>query len=83
VTHGNQPIGTLSRDDLVSLAGRVGLHAPLSGITRRTPVSVPPEMPLSEVRRLLQENGGAPVIVRSEDAALVSWGSRTFRASPR
>jgi Zn-dependent protease/predicted transcriptional regulator len=70
VTHGNAPLGTLSRDDLVSLAGRVGLHAPLSGITRRTAVSVPPEMTLSEVRRLLQENGGAPVIVRTEDAAL-------------
>ena len=70
ITHGTEPIGTLSRDDLVALAGRVGLHAPLSGITRRTPFSVPPDMPLSEVRRLLQENGGAPVIVRTEDAAL-------------
>jgi Zn-dependent protease len=70
VTHGNVPLGTLSRDDLVSLAGRVGLHAPLSGVTRRAPFSVPPEMPLSEVRRLLQENGGAPVVVRTEEAAL-------------
>jgi Zn-dependent protease/CBS domain-containing protein len=70
ITHGDQPIGTLSRDDLVALAGRVGLHAPLSGITRRTPISVPPDMPLSEVRRLLQESGGAPVIVRSEGATL-------------
>jgi len=70
VTHGSVPIGTLSRDDVVALAGRVGLHAPLTAITRREPQSVPPEMPLSEVRRLLQENGGMPVIVRTEDAAL-------------
>jgi Zn-dependent protease len=70
VSHGAQPIGTLSRDDLIGLAGRVGLHAPLASITRRTPQTVPPEMPLSEVRRLLQENGGSPVIVRNEEAAL-------------
>jgi Zn-dependent protease/CBS domain-containing protein len=70
VAHGVQPIGTLSRDDVIALAGRVGLHAPLAAITRREPPSVPPEMPLSEVRRLLQENGGAPVVVRSEQGAL-------------
>jgi Zn-dependent protease len=70
VTHGTEPIGTLSRDDLVSWAGRVGLQAPLSTITRRSPQSVPPDMALSEVRRLLQENGGAPVVVRSEEGAL-------------
>lgn len=70
ITHGGEPIGTLSRDDLVALAGRVGLHAPLSSITRREPVCVPPDMPLSEVRRLLQENGGLPVVVRNEDGAL-------------
>ncbi len=70
ITHGSEPIGTLSRDDLIALAGRVGLHAPLSTITRREPVCVPPELPLSEVRRLLQENGGLPVVVRSEDGAL-------------
>jgi Zn-dependent protease len=70
VTHGTEPIGTLSRDDLVALAGRVGLHAPLSTITRRSPQTVPPEMALSEVRRLLQENGGVPVVVRSDEGAL-------------
>jgi Zn-dependent protease/CBS domain-containing protein len=70
VSHGVQPLGTLSRDDIVALAGRVGLHAPLAAITRRDPKSVPPDMPLSEVRRLLQENGGAPVVVRSEEGAL-------------
>lgn len=70
VAHGVQPIGTLSRDDVIALAGRVGLHAPLAAITRREPPFVPPEMPLSEVRRLLQENGGAPVVVRSEQGAL-------------
>jgi CBS domain-containing protein len=70
ITHGGEPIGTLSRDDLVALAGRVGLHAPLSSITRRTPLCVPPDMPLSEVRRLLQEHGGLPVVVRGEDGAL-------------
>jgi Zn-dependent protease len=70
VTHGVHAIGTLSRDDLIALAGRVGLHAPLASITRREPPSVPPDMPLSEVRRLLQEGGGAPVVVRSEEGAL-------------
>jgi Zn-dependent protease len=67
VTHGGEPIGTLSRDDLIALAGRIGLHAPVTSITRRGARAVPPEMPLSEVRRLLQENGGAPVIVRNEE----------------
>jgi Zn-dependent protease len=70
VSHGVTPIGTLSRDDVITLAGRVGLHTPLATIMRRSPVSVPPEMPLSDVRRLLQENGGVPVVVRSEDAVL-------------
>jgi Zn-dependent protease len=70
VSHGDQPIGTLSRDELIGLAGRVGLHAPLATIMRRGPETVPPEMPLSEVRRTLQENGGVPVVVRSEEAVL-------------
>jgi predicted transcriptional regulator len=70
VTHGSEPIGTLSRDDLIALAGRVGVHAPVAGITRRGASTVPPELSLSEVRRLLQEKGGAPVIVRSEEAVL-------------
>jgi Zn-dependent protease/CBS domain-containing protein len=70
VSHGSEPIGTLSRDDLVALAGRVGLHAPLTAITRRSPQIVAPELALSEVRRLLQENGGAPVIVRGDEAPL-------------
>lgn len=70
VAHGSVPIGTLSRDDIIALAGRVGLHAPLTAITRRDPTSVPPELPLSDLRRILQENGGAPVIVRTEDGAL-------------
>ncbi len=70
VSHGATPIGTLSRDDVVALAGRTGLHAPLAGIMRRTLVRVPPEMALSDVRRLLQENGGVPVVVQGEDDAL-------------
>jgi Zn-dependent protease/CBS domain-containing protein len=70
ISHGEMPLGTLSRDDVIALAGRTGLHAPLAGIMRRTPARVPPEMPLSEVRRLLQENGGAPVVVQGEEAAL-------------
>ncbi|HYQ18102.1 MAG TPA: site-2 protease family protein [Polyangiaceae bacterium] len=70
VSHGSEPIGTLSRDDLIALAGRVGLHAPLTTITRRALQIVPPELPLSEVKRLLQENGGVPVVVRGKDGAL-------------
>ena len=70
VSHGVTPLGTVSRDELFALAGRVGLHAPLASIMRRSPGHVPPEMPLSEVRRLLQEGAGVPLIVRSEDAVL-------------
>jgi CBS domain-containing protein len=55
---------------VIAWAGRTGLHAPLAGIMRRTPVRVPPDMPLSDVRRVLQENAGAPVVVQGEDAAL-------------
>lgn len=70
VSHGGEAIGTVSRDDVVGLAGRVGLHAPLTTITRRAPQLVPADMPLSEVRRRLQENSGAPVVVWGEDGAL-------------
>ena len=70
VSHGATPIGTLSRDDVIAQAGRVGLHAPLAGIMRRALVRVPPDMTLSDVRRLLQEQGGGPVVVQGEDAAL-------------
>jgi Zn-dependent protease/CBS domain-containing protein len=70
ISHGEMPLGTLSRDDVIALAGRTGLHAPLAGIMRRTLVRVPPDLPLSEVRRLLQENGGVPVVVQGEEAAL-------------
>lgn len=70
VLHGSVALGTVSRDDLIGLAGRVGLHAPLTAVTRRAPQSVAPETPLSEVRRLLQESGGAPLVVLGEDGAL-------------
>lgn len=70
VTHGTEAIGTLSRDDLVGMAGRLGLHTPVAAITRRGAQTVLPEMPLSDVRRLLQENGGLPVVVQGEDGAL-------------
>jgi len=69
VMHGGKAIGTVSRDDVISLAGRVGLHAPLTTITRRAPELVPAEMPLSDVRRRLQENGGLPLVVWGEDGA--------------
>jgi Zn-dependent protease/CBS domain-containing protein len=70
VLHGGEPIGTVSRDDVIGLAGRVGLHAPLTTITRRTPESVPAELPLSEVRRRLQESSGAPVVVWGQEGVL-------------
>lgn len=70
VTHGAAPIGTLSRDDVIALAGRVGLHAPLATIMRRALLRVPPEMTLADVRRLLQEQQGGPVVVQGEDQAL-------------
>jgi hypothetical protein len=37
---------------------------------RRAVLRVPAELPLSEVRRVLQEHVGALVVVMSEDAAL-------------
>jgi len=70
VSHGSEALGTLSRDDLVTMAGRVGLQTPVAAITRRGAQKVPPEMPLSQVRRVLQENGGLPVVVQGEDGAL-------------
>jgi Zn-dependent protease/CBS domain-containing protein len=70
VCHGSEAIGTVSRDDVIGLAGRVGLHAPLTTITRRAPETVLPETRLSDVRRRLQENGGVPVVVRGEEGAL-------------
>ncbi len=70
VSHGGEAIGTVSRDDIVALAGRVGLHAPLTTITRRAPESVSPDLPPTEARRLLQENGGVPLVVRAEDGPL-------------
>ncbi|MES1189127.1 MAG: site-2 protease family protein [Myxococcales bacterium] len=70
VSHGETPLGTLSRDDVIGLAGRTGLHAPVAGIMRRTLIRVPPDMSLTDVRRLLQENGGAPVVVQAEDGTL-------------
>lgn len=70
VTHGAAPIGTLSRDDVIALAGRVGLHAPLASIMRRALLRVPPEMTLADVRRLLQEQQGGPVVVQGEDQPL-------------
>jgi Zn-dependent protease/CBS domain-containing protein len=74
VAHGTEAIGTVSRDDVIGLAGRVGLHAPLTTITRRAPQTVPSDMALSDVRRLLQETGGAPVVVRGEDGPLGALG---------
>jgi Zn-dependent protease/CBS domain-containing protein len=74
VTHGGEPIGTLSRDDLIALAGRVGLDTPLAAITRRELRTVPPEMPLADVRRLLQENGGLPVVVRGDGSDAATLG---------
>lgn len=70
VSHGDTPIGTLSRDEVIALASRVGLQAPIASIMRRALVRVVPEMPLSEVRRLLQERAGGPVVVQGEEAAL-------------
>jgi Zn-dependent protease len=70
VSHGTEAIGTLSRDDLVAMAGRLGLNTPVAAVTRRGARVVPPEMPLSDVRRVLQENGGLPVLVQGEDGAL-------------
>jgi Zn-dependent protease len=65
VFYGKELVGTVTRDQILALAPRVGLTAPLSSLMRREFFAVDAGTPLDEVRRRLLELGGRPVVVRS------------------
>jgi Zn-dependent protease len=65
VFYGKELVGTVARDQVLALAPRVGLTAPLSSLMRREFFAVDAGTPLDEVRRRLLELGGRPVVVRS------------------
>ena len=65
VFYGKELVGTLGRDQVLALAPRVGLEAPLSALMRREFFAVDAGTPLDEVRRRLLELAGRPVVVRS------------------
>ena len=65
VFYGKELVGTVARDQVLVLAPRVGLEAPLSSLMRREFFAVDAGTPLDEVRRRLLELAGRPVVVRS------------------
>jgi Zn-dependent protease len=66
VFYGKELVGTVARDQILALAPRVGLNAPLASLMRREFFAVDAGTPLDEVRRrLLELGGGRPVVVRS------------------
>jgi Zn-dependent protease len=65
VFYGKELVGTVGRDQVLVLAPRVGLGAPLSSLMRREIFAVDAGTPLDEVRRRLLELAGRPVVVRS------------------
>jgi len=65
VFYGKELVGTVAREQILALAPRVGLEAPLASLMRREFFAVDPGAPLDEVRRRLLELGGRPVVVRS------------------
>ncbi len=65
VFYGKELVGTVARDQVLALAPRVGLNAPLASLMRREFFAVDAGTPLDEVRRRLLELGGRPVVVRS------------------
>lgn len=65
VFNGKELVGTLARDQVLALAPRVGLDAPLSSLMRRELFTVDAGTPLDQVRRRLLELAGRPVVVRS------------------
>jgi Zn-dependent protease/CBS domain-containing protein len=70
VMHGQQLIGTLSRDDVLAAAGKLGVHAPALAAARRDASTVEGSVPLDEVRAKLIETGGRPIVVMSADGPL-------------
>lgn len=65
VFYGKELVGTVTREQVLSAAPRVGLTAPLASLMRREFFAVDAGTPLDEVRRHLLELGGRPVVVRS------------------
>jgi Zn-dependent protease len=65
VFYGKELVGTVARDQILAMAPRVGLNAPLASLMRREFFAVDAGTPLDEVRRRLMELGGRPVVVRS------------------
>ena len=65
VFHGKELVGTLAREQVLLLAPRLGLEAPLASLMRREFFAVDAGTPLDEVRRRLLELAGGPVVVRS------------------
>jgi len=65
VFYGKELVGTIAREQVLALAPRVGLQAPLSSLMRREIFAVDAGTPLDEVRRRLLELAGRPVVVRS------------------
>ena len=63
VVHGDQLVGTLSRDEVLAAAGVVGLGAFVAGVMRRDIAHVDASTPLDELRSVLMELGGRPVAV--------------------
>ena len=65
VFYGKELVGTVARDQVLMLAPRVGLDAPLSSLMRREFFAVDAGTTLDDVRRKLLELAGRPVVVRS------------------
>jgi Zn-dependent protease len=65
VFYGKELVGTVARDQILAMAPRLGLTAPLASLMRREFFAVDAGTPLDEVRRRLLELGGRPVVVRS------------------
>jgi len=65
VFYGKELVGTVAREQVLAMAPRVGLSAPLASLMRREFFAVDAGTPLDEVRRRLLELGGRPVVVRT------------------
>ena len=65
VFYGKELVGTVAREQVLLLAPRLGLEAPLASLMRREFFAVDAGAPLDEVRRRLLELAGRPVVVRS------------------
>jgi len=68
--HGRQLIGTLSRDDVLLAAGKLGVYAPALSALRRELNVVDASVSLDEVRAKLIEASGRPVVVTSAEGPL-------------